>query len=77
MRFAIIFGIISVMLLLITVVFLFAPDTAGQVSSQQQMGIGMVYDFMELSMYDLVQKSQLIVMGNVLDQQSAGMVGES
>lgn len=77
MRFAITFAIISATSLLVTAVFLLVPDSARQVSSEQQTGIGIVYDLMELSMYDLVHKSQLIVMGNVLDQQSAGMVGES
>jgi hypothetical protein len=66
---------ISVVILLSTVLFLFGHNSPKQVASQQQTGI--VNDLMDLSLNDLINDSELIVIGNVLDRNSAGTVGES
>lgn len=67
-------GVITVVFLIATVILLFRLDSARQVSGQQLSTI--TYDLMELSKYDLVHDSELIVVGNVLDQNSAGKLGE-
>lgn len=67
-------GVITVVFLFATVILLFRLDSTRQVSGQQLSTI--TYDLMELSKYDLVHDSELIVVGNVLDQYSAGRLGE-
>jgi len=44
--------------------------------SQQQTGTGMVFDSVDLSLKDLVNDSKIIVLGNVVDQNSNGTGGE-
>jgi len=68
---------ILVIILLATSLLLFGHDSARLIFSQQQTGTGIVYDLVDMSIYDLVHDSALILMGNVLDRNSAGTVGES
>lgn len=56
-------------------IILFRLDWVGEASSQQQSGI--INDLMDLSKYDLVHDSELIIVGNLSDRSSAGTVGES
>lgn len=66
---------ILVIILLATSLLSFGLESATLVSSQEQAGI--IYDLVDLSIYDLVHDSELILMGNVLDQNSVGTIGES
>jgi hypothetical protein len=66
-------GLITV-LILIAAMLLFRLDYSKQVSAQHLSGI--TYDLFPLSKYDLVHDSELIILGNVLEQKSAGTVGE-
>lgn len=56
-------------------IILFRLDWVGEASSQQQSGI--INDLMDLSKYDLVHDSELIIVGNLSDRSSAGTVDES
>lgn len=66
-------GLITVLILL-AAMLLFRLDYSKQVSGQQLSVI--TYDLFPLSKYDLVHDSELILLGNVLEQESAGTVGE-
>ena len=66
-------GLITVLILLAAMLS-FRLDYSEQVSGQQLSGI--TYDLFPLSKYDLVHDSELILLGNVLEQNSAGTVGE-
>jgi hypothetical protein len=67
-------GITIVITLLAIISVLLAPGSRVEVFSQKLAVVS--YDYVGLSKYDLVHDSDLILMGNVLEQNSAGKIGQ-
>jgi hypothetical protein len=68
-------GIITLVILFVPGLYPIEHDFSNQAFGQEAKVI--TYDLMPLSKYDLVHDSELIILGNVIEQNSAGTVGET
>jgi hypothetical protein len=68
-------GIITLVILFVRGLYPIEHDFSNQAFGQEAKVI--TYDLMPLSKYDLVHDSELIILGNVIEQNSAGTVGET
>lgn len=66
-----------VILITMSLVLPFEFGSASQGTSQEQTGTGMVFDSVDLSLNDLVNESEVIVLGNVVDQNYNGTVPDN
>jgi hypothetical protein len=68
-------GIITLVILFVPGLYPIEHDFSNQAFGQEAKVI--TYDLMPLSKYDLVHDYELITLGNVIEQNSAGTVGET